>query len=172
MELYAIQQTDSALLRDVLLRMYADTPTAFGESLETAQARPDAEWEGFVQMLTSPYMVGLAARQEGRVVGFVAGVLGKMRADGSFDHSQTETVIVGRMWVEPETRGQGAAKMLMDALADWARGKGAKQLELGVSENGERAIRFYQREGFVFNGYKSPNPAYPQVQLLEMIRDL
>jgi [ribosomal protein S18]-alanine N-acetyltransferase len=45
-------------------------------------------------------------------------------------------------------QGQGWARMMLDALCIWSRGKGAAQLWLEVRASNARALHIYQRYGF------------------------
>ena len=50
--------------------------------------------------------------------------------------------------VAPRYQGQGWARLMLDALALWARGQGAQWLWLEVRVGNARAIRVYQGRGF------------------------
>jgi [ribosomal protein S18]-alanine N-acetyltransferase len=50
--------------------------------------------------------------------------------------------------VAPEHQGQGWARMMLDALCIWSRGKGAAWLWLEVRASNTRALNIYQRYGF------------------------
>ncbi|MEX0286989.1 MAG: N-acetyltransferase family protein [Paracoccaceae bacterium] len=56
---------------------------------------------------------------------------------------------VGAVYVSADHRGGGVAQFLLDALVEEARDRGALQLELFVADVNPRAIRFYERNGFV-----------------------
>ena len=51
MEIRQVHESDGRPLRDLHLRMYADSPNAFGESLAEAQAMPMERWEGRARKL-------------------------------------------------------------------------------------------------------------------------
>jgi len=55
---------------------------------------------------------------------------------------------LGFMYVEPTHRGQGINKLILDALADWARSKGIFELRLDVYYGNEPAIKAYEKAGF------------------------
>ena len=55
--------------------------------------------------------------------------------------------------VDPEYWGSKAAKMLLDE----ARGISLRGITIDVNQNNERAIKFYEREGFVRTG-EGKNP--------------
>lgn len=50
--------------------------------------------------------------------------------------------------VAPEVQGQGWARLMLDALALWARGRQAQWLWLEVRASHARAQHVYQRHGF------------------------
>jgi ribosomal-protein-alanine N-acetyltransferase len=64
--------------------------------------------------------------------------------------------------VAPEYQGQGWSRLLLDALAIWARGQGAEWLWLEVRVNNLRALRVYEAHGYRRVGlrkdyYPAPN---------------
>jgi putative acetyltransferase len=63
-------------------------------------------------------------------------------------------VEVKRMYVRPAARGTGVAPALLRALELQARGLGATRLLLETGTQQHRAIRFYEREGYL------PVPAF------------
>ena len=55
---------------------------------------------------------------------------------------------IGAFFVQPAAQGGGAARALMDSMAESARHFGVRQLELYVAASNTRAIAFYTRAGF------------------------
>ena len=69
------------------------------------------------------------------------------------------------LWVEPAFRGQGVGSALVDAVVDWARGKGCNQVLLWVTEVNEDARRLYERHGFAGTGRATEvRPGEPGVE--------
>ncbi len=64
------------------------------------------------------------------------------------------TVELSKCYVRAETHGAGVAPALMAATLDAARERGAAGAWLGVNEQNARAIRFYEKNGFVRVGAK------------------
>ncbi len=60
----------------------------------------------------------------------------------------TEYGEIKRMWVRPEFRGMGFAKLLLDHLADYARSRGIAILRLETGIHQHAAIRLYEQVGF------------------------
>jgi [ribosomal protein S18]-alanine N-acetyltransferase len=50
--------------------------------------------------------------------------------------------------VAPAYQGQGWGRVMLDALALWARGQGAQWLWLEVRESNVRAMRIYEHHGY------------------------
>lgn len=50
--------------------------------------------------------------------------------------------------VAPEFQGQGWARVMLDALAVWARGQGAQWLWLEARVSNQRALHVYERFGY------------------------
>ena len=84
----------------------------------------------------------------------------------------TGPLLVG-VYVAPDGRGRasGVADVLLDAIEDWATGRGST-LSLHVHEDNARAIAFYERRGFTFTGRSAPYDLAPSRLEREMRRDL
>ena len=83
-------------------------------------------------------------------------------------------VEIGAFYIRTALHGSGAAEQLLGAIIDHVRPLGVWQLELCVAERNARAIRFYERHGFVRQG-RMPNtvigPEGPETDLF-YTRDL
>src|SRR5690349_20439089 len=62
--------------------------------------------------------------------------------------NHTHYAFLGFMYVEPEYRGKGVNKMIIDALTDWAHARGLEEIRLEVYAENEAAIRAYEKVGF------------------------
>ena len=62
------------------------------------------------------------------------------------------------MWVAPDHRGTGLAARLIDEVASWASARG-QDTYLMVRDDNARAIRAYERAGFVDLGVPDDWPA-------------
>jgi GNAT superfamily N-acetyltransferase len=61
------------------------------------------------------------------------------------------------MWTEPESRRRGLARMLLDALVDWSRARGARRLTLWVVRGNDAATQLYLGYGFRPTGLSATN---------------
>lgn len=128
---------DGPACRALRLEALADTPVAFGESVEEAQSRPDADWRDLLSGDRAFFGVfegsdllacanfspepGAKARHRGWLYG---------------------------VYVSPRARGTGASDLLIGAVLAYARDEGAKQVHLGVWTENRPALRLYERFGF------------------------
>ena len=70
-------------------------------------------------------------------------ILGGFRTDEAF-----KTLRCGAMSIVPEERGSGLADQLIRAHEKAAREAGCRQLSLEVIKGNDRAIRFYEKNGY------------------------
>jgi GNAT superfamily N-acetyltransferase len=95
--------------------------------------------------LTEAGAVTLLAEQNGRLIGYAQ----LRRAAPPECVVAPDVIELHRFYVERAAQGSGAAQQLMRAVEDAAGAAGARHLWLGVWEHNPRAMRFYQKCGFV-----------------------
>jgi RimJ/RimL family protein N-acetyltransferase len=154
-----------AEFRDIRLRMLADTPIAFGETLEHAQSVTEANWLARIARATQPDRTAVAAVDaDGTWVGTMSAYL-----------SEPGVATVAAVWVAPEQRGSeaGVADLLMDAVTTWARDTAhARSLRLAVHEDNSRAAAYFERIGFRPTGETQAYELEPGGDLRFLQRDL
>jgi predicted GNAT family acetyltransferase len=131
-ELRQLGPDDWADFRDIRLRALADSPDAFGSTLEREAEYGEAEWR---RRLTGPVYVVDDPRP--------------VAVGGVFDNAGTPHV--WGMWTDPAHRGRGHARRILDALI--APGAPA-QLDVNIDNGGARTA--YERYGFVGTGQLEP----------------
>jgi GNAT superfamily N-acetyltransferase len=165
-EVIPMAEPDWARLRDLRLEMLADSPAAYVETLQNAQAADEAEWRFRARRASSAGNVGVVAvdRASARFVG-------TMSAYVDADRGRTWLVAV---YVAPEYRGRehGVADAMLDAVEQWAVERGDRELALEVHEDNVRAQAFYLRRGYAFTGGTRPYDLDATQQELEMSRSL
>jgi len=138
----ALAQDEWPLLRDVRLRALADAPDAFGRTFEEERGRADAEWEAQLERsVRSDSTLTAVAERCGEAVGFV---------HAQIHPDEPRTAELYGMWVAPAARRTGAGRALVDAIAAWARSRGATRLVLNVTQGNTAAERLYARAGLRF----------------------
>jgi ribosomal protein S18 acetylase RimI-like enzyme len=149
------------VFKAVRLRALQEAPSAFGSTYAKEVQLTAADW------------VKRALRWNGEQgIGFLA-----MDGDnetacglaGSFldEHDPTQAHLIS-MWVADTHRNQGIGRRLVNAIADWARLRGAGTLLLMVTSNNAPAIVFYERLGFTRTGRTEPYPNDPALIEYEM----
>jgi GNAT superfamily N-acetyltransferase len=150
--------------RDLRLRALAESPEAFGRTLAEEEGRPERSWiERLANGAASEFELPLVADLDGTPAGL---------AWGHRDADAPETAHVFQMWVAPEFRRLGAARMLLEAIIEWASDSGVRTLLLAVTCGNVSARTLYERKGFVPAG--EPEPLRPESELFSqrMLLDL
>lgn len=153
-----LRETEWNAWRDVRLRSLADSPAAFGSSLDRESAYPDTEWVERTRLL---------ARGEDRVMFVADGGGAPVACGGAFLEGDAAAVIA--MWTAPAHRGTGLGARILDAVEGWAREVGAARLVLYVVK-GNRAESLYERAGFRRTGVEEPLDRDPALMLVQMAR--
>jgi GNAT superfamily N-acetyltransferase len=134
---------DVALFREIRLRALRESPDAYGSTYESALQRDQGSWEEQLWSTVS----GLLRNTQFAFHGDECiGIAALYREPGS------EWGDVIMMWVDPRHRGSDAATLLVGNLLEWARECGLRSVGLGVTDANARAIRFYEKMGFVATG--------------------
>jgi GNAT superfamily N-acetyltransferase len=158
MEIRRLRQGDDDRLRETRLRALAEDPAAFASTLEEER---DFDPEVWVSRATNPTSVNFLA-EDGGTVGIVAGI--------TEDRPGVAQLV--SMWVAPEARGKGVARLLIDAVVMWARDRGMRHLELWVTEDNDRARVLYERAGFSATGERQPVPSDPSRMEDRLVREI
>lgn len=160
-----IDPRDGPVVRDLAIRMYTDSPEAYGETLDEAIKRLPEQWARRAEWLAEgKQAVGFVAYEDDKSCGFVMGLEGRF-IDGAMDWQYPRTVTMARAWVAPAFRNRGIGRDLATAVRQWALQKGAKHLEAQVTENNERAKRFYAGLGFTDTGRREPLLSNPSLDI-------
>ena len=83
---------------------------------------------------------------DGEPIGYVLAEV-STREDDAYSYAR-QTMLIDQMSVNPERRSQGYGEALMGAVFDLARSLGIGRVVLTVWAFNERAIDFYERQGF------------------------
>ncbi len=158
-----VRAEDAGRVRAIRLEMLVDSPLAFLERIDEAAARPHAEHQARIaRVAIDPEMAQFIAETEGRIVG---------HAGGWAPPGTLGVTIIYAVYVTPEWRGRGVLGRLVDAVAEWSRAMGRPRLDLEVIVGNDRAVRAYQRLGFVDTGRRAPHPTIPVLTELLMTRE-
>ncbi|MGC4109653.1 MAG: N-acetyltransferase [Nocardioides sp.] len=146
-ELRRLGPDDWETFREIRLRALADSPDAFGSTLEREQGFTEDDWRqrlaGPVYVVVDPHPVSVGGIFEGE---------GHLHVWG--------------MWTDPDHRGRGHARSVLDAVIP----SGAEAW-LDVNLNNGAARAAYERYGFVGTGRREPlRPGSDQWMELMVLR--
>jgi RimJ/RimL family protein N-acetyltransferase len=130
---------DAALYRSIRLAGLEQNPEAFGSSFQAEFSRPLA-W--FFDRLSTSQVFGAFSGTD--IIG-VAGLAVRQR------EKEAHKGLLWGIYVRPVARGTGVARLLVEAVIDFARGR-VELIQLSVVADNERARRLYARLGFVEYG--------------------
>jgi GNAT superfamily N-acetyltransferase len=138
--------------RAIRLAALAEAPYAFGSTVAEERRLRAATWRARLAQRAQ-----FVVRHGGAVVGTVGGLV----EDGA------ELV---SLWVHPSWRGRGVGDLLVQAVLEWAREQGHREVRLWVSADNAPAEHLYARHGFVRTGACQPvTPAEPTRQEFAMV---
>ena len=164
MEVRRIHPHEGPRLRALRLSALADAPTAFGSTVAETLAHPREYWDQLArETAIAGTHVRFVAEEDERWYGMVGGLMAR---------DQAGTAQLVSMWVDPTRRREGIGTALVDAVVRWARGCGARRIQLWVTDTNEQAKSLYARNGFVETERTQPLPSNPTLREVLMVREL
>jgi GNAT superfamily N-acetyltransferase len=151
-------------LRELRLRALKDAPDAFAETYEVVQHEPPSYWQSFADASEAANeSANFVAVDDERWVGMGAAFL--------YDDAP-DSAGFAAMWVDPSVRGNGVGRDILDALAGWARSRGATRARIWHTEGNAAAEHLYRDWGFEPTGIRHPRKSDPATHWVEMARTL
>ena len=95
-------------------------------------------------LINEPHHNVIVAELEGRII--ASGYVSIRDSRACFSH--TRHGYLGFMYVNPDYRGQGINKRIMDNLLSWAKDQGVEAFYLDVYAENQAAIKAYEKLGF------------------------
>jgi ribosomal protein S18 acetylase RimI-like enzyme len=149
------------VFKQVRLRALEDSPTAFSSTYAKESQLPDEEWQGRAERWGGEGDDAIFLAFDGEAV---CGIVGSY-----VEPERVERAQVISMWVAPEYRRAGVGKALIDAVAEWNRPRGIRELVLRVTSVNSGAIAFYERLGFAKTGVMGEYPNDASIIEYEMV---
>jgi GNAT superfamily N-acetyltransferase len=135
-----IRAGEGQLFRDLRLAALKESPTAFLSTYESAVERDWESWRAQADSASSGTerctFIAFADRTP-------VGIASAYR-----DSPEAEEGEVLQFWVHPNWRSRGIGRALLEALVQWGAESGVRWLWAGVAAGNDRAVRFYERQGF------------------------
>lgn len=159
-----LQPADWRSYRDLRLRALREAPDAFGSTHDAEAARPDALWAArLAEAAASAHECPLWAWHGPQPCGLV---WARLPAD------EPRIAQLFQMWVDPQSRGLGVGRALLDAAVAWTRRAGARWVCLDVSTSQTAALSLYRACGFKEEGALHPLREGSAVMVQPMRLDL
>ena len=152
---------DLKIYKETRLRSLNDWPDTFSASYERECEFSEEESSARVSVSDRvSQALPLIAELDEITIGIACGVV----------HSPGDkSAKIYQMWVEPEKRGQGVGKLLLDRIIDWAENAKIGNLELTVTTSNTEAVNLYQSYGFVASGGLEPLRPGSQLSTQNMV---
>ncbi|GGF24361.1 GNAT family N-acetyltransferase [Williamsia phyllosphaerae] len=160
MQIHRLGVDDWERYRDLRIAGLADTPEAFGETIDHARSCTEIQWRQRLSRMQGGHALGVVAVADDGT--WTATMRGAITGDDAWLYG---------VYVVPASRGGGVAQGLLATMSNWAT-RHADRMLLHVATSNARARRFYERNGFVLTGGSVTNPAHPHLTELEMARSL
>ena len=157
-----VTPADTGRMRALRLEMLADSPLAFLETLAQAAARPHESYRQRIrQSSAGPDTAQFVADPGGPLIG---------HAGGTVLPDDPGCTVIFAVYLTPAYRGGKVLAQLVEAVADWSLASGRAELMLEVVVGNERAVRAYEKLGFIDTGVRLPHPTVPVLTELQMRR--
>ena len=156
-----ISSKNAPIFKNIRLRALKDSPTAFSSTYAEESQLTDTDWVKRARQWSGTHSIGYLALDDNVEVGIAAGI---------FSQDEPSRADLVSMWVAPTYRRKGIGRMLVDAIAAWARSQNRQGLWLLATSNNHTAIDFYQRLGFSLTGKTEPYRNDPALLNFEMCR--
>jgi RimJ/RimL family protein N-acetyltransferase len=111
---------------------------------DTTLKTEDTCYYDLKEMIAASHIQLLVAELDGGIIG--SGYARIERSKPYLKHSNH--AYFGFMYVEPEHRGKGVNKLIIEALEQWIFLQGIKEIRLEVYYENEAAIKAYKKIGF------------------------
>ena len=141
---------EGLLLKQLRLAALQESPDAFSPTFEAANLHDDDYWKQSARKTVAAAQFDIfIAEIDCLPIGLVSG-----QVSGKAD--ETQTGHIGMMWADPNVRGSGVGRQLLNHVMDYLRELDCRTIELTVTETNQGAINLYESTGFVFTGNDEP----------------
>lgn len=118
-------------------------------------------WDRVLEDPNPLFRISVAENEDGKLVGFAFSASPMGNTDGIPENVSRQLY---NLYVLEDFHGDGTGQALLDAVL------GDEPAVLWVAPQNPRAIRFYERNGFAFDGVSEDDPAAPKITDARMIR--
>jgi diamine N-acetyltransferase len=139
LEIRPASSLDLEIVRDLAERIW---PDCYGAMLPPGQVRYMLDWMYAPHRLRSEWDRGVRYRLallDGRPAGYLAWEC----------EASTDTAFLNKLYLVPELHGRGLGQEMIASVCHEVSVEGVPRLELRVNRQNQKAIRAYDRAGFV-----------------------
>jgi ribosomal protein S18 acetylase RimI-like enzyme len=147
MDIRRVRPEEWEVMRDVRLRALADAPSAFETRFEEARLRPDEWWHDWAAR---------SAQGDGQAIFLAWDGDDAVGIVGTYVEDDGNRWLIS-MWTDPERRGEGVGRALVETVAAFARAAGSSELLLEVTLGNDSALALYRACGFEETGSGRPH---------------
>jgi ribosomal protein S18 acetylase RimI-like enzyme len=145
---------EGLLLKRLRLAALKESPDAFSPTFEAANLHDDNYWkQSASKTVASAQFDIFIAEIDSQPVGLVSG---SVSGSVSGKADATRTGHIGMMWADPNVRGSGVGRHLLNHVMNYLEELDCLTIELTVTETNQGAINLYESAGFVFTGNDVP----------------
>lgn len=158
MKVVLLSPNDWQRLREVRLQALKADPEAFGGNYEKESQQSESEWRK--RFDKEDYLIVSLDERD-------VGMLYIEVLDG--DHGAT--CWIGGCWTNPDVRGRGAMRAMLEFIDCHATAKGWTRQGLGVWNENTSAINVYLSLGFKYAGDLIPSSVNPKKYFRHLVRN-
>ena len=158
-----ITPQNASIFKAARLRALQDTPSAFCSTYAKESQLTDDDWIARARNWNGERSILYLAMEADAVIGI---------AGSHLDHDDPTRAHLISMWTAPTHRHQGAGRLLVNEIINWASLREAVTLLLMVTSSNAPALVFYQRLGFTLTGHTEPYPNDPSLIEYQMSRSI
>ncbi|MFT6706195.1 MAG: GNAT superfamily N-acetyltransferase [Flavobacteriales bacterium] len=138
-------RTSRATIQDLpILLQFEQAIMEYERPFDPTLKPKDASYYDLSELIQSKKAEVLIVESEGKII--ASGYASIEKADNYLQHKQYAHL--GFMYVDPDFRGRGINKLILDGLIAWAKGEGINEFRLEVYAGNAGAIKAYEKVGF------------------------
>jgi ribosomal protein S18 acetylase RimI-like enzyme len=159
LDITVLDRSEWHTLRDIRLTALQESPDSFLATYEQERTYAPDRWQA--EFGRGDWNVGYLHRQPVSLLGVTR------EPDQSL-----EECFVEYLWVAPDIRGSGFGFLMLEAVVKRLQADGVRTVFLWVIDDNHRAIRFYERAGFVSTHIRQPLESRPGKSEERLLRRL
>jgi ribosomal protein S18 acetylase RimI-like enzyme len=151
-EVHPVKKTDLLALQEISRQTFFDSFAEVNSQADMQQyLEENLSMEQLIKEWTNPSTAFYFVKQKDEVLAY----LKINEADAQTEQRQEASLEIERIYVRKTNQRKGVGQFLLDFSIQATKEKGFKLIWLGVWEHNQKAIQFYEKNGFNFFGRHS-----------------